>query len=172
MKQCRRLAAGLMLSIVVAVPSLQAAPAAGKVGVFDAQRIFQQMNGPRKAEAAMKAAAAPVEKEFQRQQAELQKSAEAYRAAQAGMNPQTRALKEKDLNLKAQALQKYQQEKGAELNAKRKELLVPVQQKLDTAIQTVARNEGYSLVLDKQAMIYGTPESDLTFKVMNQLNIK
>jgi len=27
-------------------------------------------------------------------------------------------------------------------------------------------------VLDKQAMIYGAADADLTFKVMNQLNIK
>ncbi|WP_242664252.1 OmpH family outer membrane protein [Chlorobium sp. N1] len=173
---CRRTALAAIFGLAIAAPSLQAAPAgAGKVGVVDFPRILQQMPEAKQAEATLKATAAPFEKELQRQQAELQKAAEAYGAERAAMSKQARDLKEKDLNLKAQGMQKYKQEKfgqGGALDQKQQQLIVPIRQKLLTAIKTIADREGYSLVLDKQAMVYGTPESDLTFKVMNQLNIK
>jgi len=60
----------------------------------------------------------------------------------------------------------------AVLYRKEQALITPIRQKLLTAIQAVAQKEGFSLVLDKQAMIYGAADADLTFKVMNQLNIK
>jgi outer membrane protein len=175
MTLCRNTALAAVVSIIVAVPSLQAAPAAGKVGVVDFPRILQQMPEAKQAEATLKATAAPFEKELQRQQAELQKSAEAYGTARASMTKQARDLKEKDLNLKAQGMQKYKQDKfgqGGVLDLKQQALITPIRQKLLTAVKTVADTEGYSLVLDKQAMVYGSAESDLTFKVMNQLNIK
>jgi len=39
-------------------------------------------------------------------------------------------------------------------------------------VQAQAQKDGFSLVLDKSVMVYGSQEHDLTAKVMNQLNIK
>lgn len=170
---CRRTVLVAIAGFVVAIPSLQAAPvSAGKVGVVDIQNIFQQMPEAKQADATLKATAAPFRKEFDRQQAELQKEAGAFSSEGPSMSKQARALKVKDLNLKSQALQEYQQEKMALMSAKRKELYTYVQKKLEAAVKTVADREGYSLVLDRQAMVYGASDDDLTIRVMSQLGIK
>ncbi|WP_223267065.1 OmpH family outer membrane protein [Chlorobium phaeovibrioides] len=176
MHKSRHILMATVLTILFAVPSLQAAPgAAGRTGVVDFARILQQMPEAKKAESTLNATAEPFKKELQRMNQDLQKSLEAYSQARAGMSQQARELKEKDLNLKAQGMKKYEQEKfgrGGIVQKKEQELITPIRQKLLTAIQSVAQKEGFSLVLDKQAMVYGAADTDITFKVMNQLNIK
>ncbi|MDT9546385.1 MAG: OmpH family outer membrane protein [Chlorobium phaeovibrioides] len=176
MHKSRHILMATVLTILFAVPSLQAAPgAAGRTGVVDFARILQQMPEAKKAESTLNATAEPFKKELQRMNQDLQKSLEAYGQARAGMSQQARELKEKDLNLKAQGMKKFEQEKfgrGGIVQKKEQELITPIRQKLLAAIQSVAQKEGFSLVLDKQAMVYGTADADLTFKVMNQLNIK
>lgn len=173
MNTARQIVMAIMLSLFLAAPSAQAAT--GQVGVIDFARILQQMPETKKAQATLKSTAAPFEKELQRMNQELQKSLAAYEKERAGMTPQAREQKEKEINLQAQGIKKYQQEKfgrGGILDKKEQELVAPIRTKLLGAIQTLSKKEGFTLVLDKQAMVYGTAEHDLTFKVMNQLNIK
>jgi len=176
MYKSRHILMAALLTLLFATPSLQAAPGApSKTGVVDLARILQQMTEAKKAETTLNTTAEPFKKELQRMNQDLQKSIATYGQAREGMSKQARDLKEKDLNLKAQGMKKYKQEKfgrGGIVQKKEQALITPIRQKLLTAIQAVAQKEGFSLVLDKQAMIYGAADADLTFKVMNQLNIK
>jgi len=91
------------------------------------------------------------------------------------MTKAARDQKEKELNVKGQAVQKYQQDKfgrGGVVDKKEQELIAPIRQKALGAVQTIAQKEGFTLVIDKSVLVYGAAEQDLTFKVMNQLNIK
>jgi len=91
------------------------------------------------------------------------------------MTKTAREQKEKELNLQGQAVEKYQQEqfgRGGVVEKKQQELLIPIRQKVLAAVESIAQKEGSSLVLEKSIAVYVTPENDLTFKVMNQLNIK
>ena len=55
---------------------------------------------------------------------------------------------------------------------KEQELLSPINQKIRTAIESIANKEGFTVVLEKNSAYYVAPENDLTTKVGNQLNIK
>jgi len=86
-----------------------------------------------------------------------------------------RDLREKEIGAKGQAIEKYQLEKfgrGGLYEKKQQELLIPIRQKVLSAIESIAKNEGITVVIEKSASVYVTPEHDLTFKVMNHLNIK
>ncbi len=168
MRMTRRVFMAIALSLVVAAPSTFAAGEADKVAVVDFAKIFQQMPETKQAQATMQVAAAPVQKEITRLNQDYQKSLNAYKAAK----PAAKAQKESDVSQKAQALQKYQQEQGAIIQKKEQELIVPIQDKIKAAVKSIAQKEGFGLVLDKGVYVWGTPEHDLTFKVMDQLNIK
>ncbi|MBC7002884.1 OmpH family outer membrane protein [Photobacterium sp. BZF1] len=67
---------------------------------------------------------------------------------------------ESNYKLKAQALQEDQRRRGAEEEQK-------LVQKLRTAIQDVAKREGYDLVVDANAVLYASPSDDLSSKVIS-----
>ncbi len=136
---------------------------------------MQQLPETKQAEATLQATAAPFQKELDRLNQDYQKSIAAYRQQAGSMTKPARDAKEKEIALKGQAIEKYQQEKfgrGGMVERKQQELIIPIRQKVLAAVESVAQSEGFTLVLEKNIAIYVTPANDLTFKVMNQLNIK
>ncbi|MGF1726027.1 OmpH family outer membrane protein [Photobacterium nomapromontoriensis] len=69
------------------------------------------------------------------------------------------AALESDYKLKAKALQEDQRRRGAEEEQK-------LVKKIRTAIQDVAKREGYDLVVDANAVLYANPKDDLSKKVI------
>ncbi|MCX8051758.1 MAG: OmpH family outer membrane protein [Chlorobi bacterium] len=64
-------------------------------------------------------------------------------------------------------------EPGGEYDQQTQLILRPVEEKLFAAVQDVAANEGFDIVLDKSTQVipYVNPKYDLTVKVMKKLNI-
>jgi len=175
MKRARRLVPAMVLGLLLAAPSAFAARGAERIGVVDFGRIMQQMPETKQAEASLQATAAPLQKELERMKTDFENAVGAYKQQAPSMAKAARDQKEKELNLKGQAIQKYQQDKfgrGGIVDKKEQELIAPIRQKALGAVQSLAQKDGFTLVLDKSVMIYGTAYHDLTFKVMNQLNIK
>jgi len=175
MNLSRRIVTAIFLSLVLIAPPSFAAQESVKVGVVDTGKILQLLPETKQAETTLQATAAPLQKEFERMNQDLQKSVAAYRQQAASMAKPARDQKEKELNLKGQALEKYQQEKfgrGGVVEKKQTELLIPIRQKVLAAIESIAQKEGFPLVFEKNTAVYVTPANDITFKVMNQLNIK
>jgi outer membrane protein len=175
MNMSRRIIMAVALSLVLAAPQSFAAQEAGKVSVVDSGKILQELPETKQAEVTLQATAAPFQKELERMKMDYQKSIADYRKKAGSLTKAVREQKEKELNLKGQAIEKYQQEKfgrGGVVEKKQQELIVPIRQKILAAVESIAQKEGFSLVLEKSIAVYVTPENDLTFKVMNQLNIK
>ena len=171
----RRIMMAVVLSLLLVGPQSFAAQGASKVGVVDSGKILQLLPDTKQAEASLQAVAAPLQKELERMSQEYQKGLVAYRQQAATLSKTAREQKEKDLGLKGQAIEKFQQEKfgrGGVIEAKQQELYLPIRKKVLASIESIAQSEGFNLVFEKSTSLYTTPENDLTFKVMNQLNIK
>jgi outer membrane protein len=171
----RRAAMAVVLGFVLAAPQTYAAQSTEKVGVVDSGKILERLPETKQAEASMKAFVGPLQQEFERMQQNYQRGVATYRQQAASMTKTARDQKEKELTLQGESLEKYQQEKfgrGGVVEKKQQELLTPIRQKVLGTIETIARQEGYGMVIEKNISLYVTPELDLTFKVMNQLNIK
>lgn len=171
----RRIATGVLLSVTLAAPQAFALDTTGKIGVIDSGKILQQLADTKQAETALQAAATPMQKELDRLNKDYQQSVAAYRQKAASLAKTVRDQKENELAQKAKALEKYQQDnfgRGGTLEKKQQELFNPVRQKVLTAVEAIAKKEGITVVVEKNSAIYAAPEADLTFKVLNQLNIK
>jgi len=171
----RRIVTGVGLSLMLVAPQSFAAQESSKVSVVDSGKILQQLPETKQAEATLQATAAPLQKELERMQLDYQKSVATYRQQAPSMTKPARDAREKELGAKVQTLEKYQQTnfgRGGVVEKKQQELLIPIRQKVLAAVESVAQSEGFTLVLEKNIAIYVTPANDLTFKVMNQLNIK
>ena len=137
----------------------------------------------------------PEAKQMEQQLDTYQKQiSEQLQAKQAhGQNRLEEYLRKKEANLlSAEEDEKWQEElqkldaeitqfasEGeADLLAKREELLTPILEKLQKAIDDVAKEKGYTYLLNQtnssgvSTILYGPEENDVTEDVMKKLNIK
>lgn len=172
----RRVMVTAALSLVMVAPQSFAVTTGGtKVSVVDSGKILQQLPETKQAEAALQATAEPLQKELNRMNVDYQQSVVSYRQKAESLTKTIREQKEKDLKKKAQTVEKYQQEnfgRGGIIESKQQELFVPIRKKVLAAVEAIAAQEGVTLVLEKNSAIFVSPENDLTFKVLDKLNIK
>lgn len=157
--------------LLFSAPAFEA-QGAERVGIVDSGKIMQKMPETRQAETSLQAAAIPLRKELDRMNLDLKSAIASYEQQKASLGKPARMQKEKELTLKAQSIQKYQQVNGGVLEKKKQALFLPIRQKVLTTIMSIAQKYGYSVVLEKGAALYVAPDHDLTLQVMTQLHIK
>ncbi|MCP9769143.1 OmpH family outer membrane protein [Lacihabitans sp. LS3-19] len=147
-----------------------------KMGYTNIEFILQNLPESKDIQSKITTEKAQYDKLYQDKLAEAQKLYEDYQKNQASMSAVIKADKEKSLTNKQNELQELQQNAEAALSRKQQELIAPIMDKIQTAIDAVAKENGYTYVLNSDAG-YGTtpvilvaPESDnitnLVFKKM------
>lgn len=162
----------LVLSLFISIPSAVAAPGSQKTGVVDVSKVISQMPETKKAENILKATSSQWEQSFKKMKTSYETALAGYQKKAKGMTKAQREQKEKELSQKLKELQKFQMDKfgpGGALDKKKAELFAPIRQKLIKTVQTIAQKEGFSVILDKQALIWGDSAHDITFKVINKI---
>lgn len=107
----------------------------------------------------------------------LQTEYDAYVAAKQGGNeaPVQLAKREEKLNRMQQELAAFEQEAQVKLNNKRNELLKPVIDRANNAIETVAKEGGYKLIFDTSvfnAVLFAEESKDVMPLVKAKLGVK
>ncbi len=157
----------LTLGMTLSAPQAFATDNTQKIGVVDYGRIFQMMPETKAADQSLQTMKNQSGAELAKQQNALQSAIQAY---QKGGKPN--AVKEKELRTQQENLQKSAMEKQRLLSQKEQELIAPIRQKIDATVAAVAQKDGYSMIFDKSARVYGDAQSDITYKVLDQLKIK
>ncbi|MEO6136960.1 MAG: OmpH family outer membrane protein [Ginsengibacter sp.] len=161
-----------LLLVSAAIFGFSTSASAQKIGFISADEIIQLMPE-----------AAQIQTQLDQYQQSLYQNAEDKKAAfdesvQKFFKDSTTmsaSLKE----VKRQELQKQAQEMGGEnqkiqnqFEQKRQELSVPIQKKLQTAIEEVAKENGYTYILPREALIVMPPSSDIGPLVRKKLGLK
>ncbi len=88
-----------------------------------------------------------IQVEFNNRYAEFEKN-------QATMNPTVKQMKQSELNGLQERYAQFQQIAQQDFAKKQQELAAPIQQKLDAAIEKVAKAAGYAAVFDAMVFVY------------------
>lgn len=145
---------------------------AQKIGYVSADEIIQLMPE-----------AATVQKELDQYQQSLYQNAQDKQTAlnesvakfikdSSTMSASLKEVKRSDLQKQSQELAGEQQRIQNEFEQKRQELSVPIQKKLQTAIEEVAKENGYTYVMPREALIVMPPTSDMGPLVIKKLGLK
>ena len=81
-------------------------------------------------------------------------------------------MKRCELQKQSQELAGEQQSIQNEFEQKRQELSIPIQKKLQTAIEAVAKENGYTYVMPREALIVMPPTNDIGPLVIKKLGLK
>lgn len=88
------------------------------------------------------------------------------------MNASLKEVRRGDLQKQSQELAGIQQTIQNEFEQKRQELSAPIQKKLQNAIEEVAKENGFTYVMPKEALIVMPPTSDIGPLVIKKLGLK
>ena len=140
----------------------------------DTKIAFVDMNKALQETAAGKKAKAELEKEFKakkdeltKKQTDLKKMGEDFEKKRAVLSDDVRQKKQAELQ---QEMMKWQESAGQaqmSMQAKEQEALKPILDKLQKAIEKVAKDQGFQMVLEKsQSVVWATPDHDITGQVV------
>ena len=147
-----------------------------KIGYVNSTKIFQEYPAALDAQKKIDAVGRPFQDSLDAMQKDLQSRYDDYQKKEAMMNDVTKKAKQQELVELERAANQYRVEKfgqDGELARKTEQIINPVREKIKTAITQVAKEEKYSFVFDKteqiQVLLYGDPNQDITFKVIDKL---
>lgn len=152
------------------------AQTATKIGSADVDYIFSQMPEFKQIEADLKTTENMLRNQIQTKAQEFDKKLADYNANLNTMLDAVRANTERELRQLQENLQKLQQDAQTTIQSKQNQLMEPVYKKVGKAIEDVAKENGYTFVLNQQiggldVILYGDPNSDISDLVLKKMGI-
>ncbi len=164
-------------ALITAV-SMAQTPAPLKIGYADVEYIFGLMPEAKQIETELQTLQAQLKKQYDTKYAEFQTKLKTYQdninspsIPDAVKQNSARELEQLQANL-----QKLQEDSQADLQKRNSALLGPVQEKVGKAIEAVAKEDGFSLILNNQisgldVILYGDEKLDVSDLVLKKMGV-
>lgn len=146
--------------------------AQGKIGYISADEIIATMPEAAKIDTQLNQYQQALYQSAQDQQNAFNEQVAKFYKDSATMTPSVKEVTRKNLQDQVQALSGAEQRIQQQFEQKRQELSLPIQKKLQAAIQDVAKENGYTYVLPKEALLVAPPGDDLANLVRRKLGLK
>jgi outer membrane protein len=145
-----------------------------KIGYIDSDRIFQEYRGAAEAKAKFQDEVSTYEAELRELQQGIETAQKSLETQRLMLSDEAQAAKEAELEALRERYESFVQEvwgAGGKLEAKNRELTLPLVQRINEVVQKVAEANHYTLVLDVAGggIVYAQPEFDLTQLVIDEL---
>jgi outer membrane protein len=156
---------------------LQLLPAQ-KVGYVDTQALLERMPEYKAAEQEIERLTQQWQKEIDDLYARVEQLFQQYREQEPLMSPEMKRRKQDEIEAeerKARELQRKRFGPNGDLFKQREEKMKPILDRLNQAIQAVAQEKKFSIVLDRSAganILYAEPAYDLTDAVAAKLGLR
>lgn len=165
---------GLTIVSLAGGAPLAAQQASGaKIAYVNTQAILKSTPGYTKAESTFTKELEVYRVEVQKLQATLDSSASDFDQQSVMLSPTQRAAKRKDLQGQQQKLEQRTQELQQKAATRERELLDPIQTKVNSVIEGVRAAGNYAMIFDVSApnngIVTADKSLDLTQKVIQQL---
>lgn len=145
---------------------------AQKIGYISADEVIALMPEAAKADSALNQFQQALYQAAQDKQDALNEAVAKFYKDSATYNASVKEVKRKDLQTSIQELSGEEQRIQQQFEAKRQELSLPIQKKLQGAIQEVAKEAGYAYVLPKEALLVMPTTDDIGPLVKRKLGLK
>ncbi len=142
------------LTLVLAMVFCSADVFAQKLASVNTQEIFAQMAETKEMQTQLDAFGKELQEQLEAIQVEFNNRYAEFEKNQATMNPTVKQMKQSELNGLQERYAQFQQIAQQDFAKKQQELAAPIQQKLDAAIEKVAKAAGYAAVFDAMAFVY------------------
>jgi outer membrane protein len=145
---------------------------AQKIGYISADEIIQLMPEAATVQNQLNQYQQSLYQNAQEKNQALQDAVEKFIKDSATMSPSLKEVKRSDLQKQQQELAGENQRIQDQFAQKRQELSAPIQKKLQDAIEAVAKENGYTYIMPKEALIVMPPANDIGPLVIKKLGLK
>jgi outer membrane protein len=147
-----------------------------KIGYVDMDSILEQLPAHKQVMSDLKAHGSQLEAQFKAKYNEYESKLKDYQAKAATMIDAVRKDKETELQQLEQNIQKFQQDAQASVQKKEADLMNPIYRKIGDAIREVAKENGYSLIVNAQVgqadiLLYTDEKYDVSNLVLKKLGV-
>jgi outer membrane protein len=144
-----------------------------KAAFVDSEKILGELPEAQRASAELNALVKAWQDSVASMQADLQKQVEEYQKqasvmAQVKKDAEEKRLGELNQKMREFAAQKLDTRTG-EAAQEREKRLAPIREKVLRAIESVAKEDGFTFVFDRANVLYADAKVDLTYKVIDRL---
>lgn len=145
-----------------------------KIGYLNSALLLEAVPEARAIEKKLEEMYKGKEAEFSSLSKTAQTKLQTYQENGHLLNETERKSREEELMSLDQQLQKMQYESSSEMEKKRQEMLAPLLKRLDKAVKQVAKDNGYTFVLDPSlgGVVYADTTRDLLPLVKAKLGLK
>jgi len=147
-----------------------------KVGYADVDYIFSQLPEAKQIDSDLKSLQAQLKNQVDTKYQDFQKKLADYQANLNTMIDAVRANTERELQQMQQNIEKLQQDAQTTIQAKQTALMDPVYKKVGKGIEDVAKENGYTFILNQQiggldVILYGDEKMDISDLVLKKLGV-
>ena len=161
----RGLALGLVMVTAPVTGLVTAAVPTAKVGVIDLEKTLYETPAGKRASEAFDKTRKAKQAELDKKQKDLQKAASELDKQARILKPDVLAQKKGELEKKFVELQQTYMKLERDLAGERTKLIQDLLKKAGPIIESIAKAEGVTLILDQSAVLWGDPAVDLTAKL-------
>ncbi len=163
-----------LLVVIALLPLGMWAQSNVKIGHVNSQELTQAMPEVKAMKDSLEKVQAMWEENLLKMREEYQKKAKEFIDGQATMPETLRAAKQTELQEMEQRIGTFNQQASLDLQKKQKELTTPILQKVQKAIDDVAKENGYTYIFDLSAMsivYHSQTANDITPLVKKKLGL-
>jgi outer membrane protein len=148
-----------------------------KIGYADWDYIFSQMPEFKQIESDLKTYNTQLENQLKAKYQDYESKVKAYQGMPATTPEAIRADKERELGLLQESIQKFQQDAQTSSQNKQNTLMEPVFTKVGKAIEDVAKENGYSFIINPQLLgggdilLYSDEKYNISTLVLKRMGI-
>lgn len=165
---------GLVLSMVLSLGAIQARAQGIKMGFVRDSEIESKYKAWQRAQEQWNVERKAWDDEAQTKQTELQDMIDEYNRQKLILSEDKKNEKEAAIRAKQEALDAYTRQiygPGGTAEKKQNELIMPIQENVNKAIEAVATEEGYDVIFTMNSGLgYINPSYDVTDKVLEKLD--
>ena len=143
-----------------------------KIGYLSADEIIVLMPEAAKVDTQLNQYQAALYQAAQDQQTAFNEAVAKFYKDSLTMNPSLKEVKRTELQKQVSELSGAEQRIQQQFEQERQRLSLPIQKKLQAAIQDVAKENGYTYVFPKEALLVAPPGDDLAALVKKKLGVK
>ena len=164
-----------LLILIISICFLTLFSHGQKFAFVDSEYILDQMDSYQKAQKQIDDLAAEWQKELDKKVGNIESKVNDLRKNELLLPEDIKEEKELEITTLQNELRAYQSKKfgvGGDLFKRRKELIQPIQRKVFKAIESLAKDNNYSFVLDKSKnsnILYADPKYDKSDAIIRKL---
>lgn len=146
---------------------------AQKFGYVNSNAILAELPEVKQANANIEALQKQLEKKYQQDVQSLQQVYQTIQkqVAEGALSPKQQEEEAAKLEQKQEELRKFEAESQQKLAAKQQELIQPILDKVNKAIQDVAKENGFQFIFAEEVLLYRDESQDVSALVKAKLGI-